>query len=176
MKMTNAAGASSSHLQVARSRCCVSLMATSGISAAACSALGRRRTAALCCGRYRFPQATGKPARLASTAMRRNAANSPEQRIPPPARHQGSPECRWRRPARCALVIKPAIGSARHLQGAFPSAPAPLGQIRSGVGLVSRVPSVRRCVTVREMKEGPSRSAVRCRPQTAASCCRQKRW
>src|SRR5229473_1260241 len=42
--------------------------------------------------------------------------------------------------------------------------------------LVSRVPSVRRCVTVREMKEGPSRPAVRCRPQTAASCCRQKRW
>lgn len=26
-------------------------------------ALGRRRTSALCCGRYRFPQATGKPAR-----------------------------------------------------------------------------------------------------------------
>src|SRR5215208_2699001 len=36
--------------------------------------------------------------------------------------------------------------------------------------------SKRRCVTVREMKEGPSRPAVRCRPQTAASCCRQKRW
>jgi hypothetical protein len=29
----------------------------------ACSALGRRRTSALCCGRYRFPQAAGKPVR-----------------------------------------------------------------------------------------------------------------
>ena len=36
--------------------------------------------------------------------------------------------------------------------------------------------SKRRCVTVREMKEGPSRPAVRFWPQTAASCCRQKRW
>ena len=36
--------------------------------------------------------------------------------------------------------------------------------------------SKRRCATVREMKEGPSRPAVRFRPQTAASCCRQKRW
>jgi putative tryptophan/tyrosine transport system substrate-binding protein len=33
-----------------------------------------------------------------------------------------------------------------------------------------------RCATVREMKEGPSRPAVRFWPQTAASCCRQKRW
>ena len=36
--------------------------------------------------------------------------------------------------------------------------------------------SKRRCATVREMKEGPSRSAVRCWSQTTASCCRQKRW
>ena len=36
--------------------------------------------------------------------------------------------------------------------------------------------SKRPCATVREMKEDPSRPAVRCRPQTAASCCRQKRW
>src|ERR1700694_6042767 len=36
--------------------------------------------------------------------------------------------------------------------------------------------SKRRCATVREMKEGPSRPAVRFWPQTAASCCRQKRW
>ena len=34
--------------------------------------------------------------------------------------------------------------------------------------------SKRRYVTVREMKVGPSRPAVRFRPQTAASCCRQK--
>src|SRR5207302_11265457 len=33
--------------------------------------------------------------------------------------------------------------------------------------------SKRRCATVREMKEGPSRPAVRFWPQTAASCCRQ---
>jgi len=26
------------------------------------------------------------------------------------------------------------------------------------------------------MKEGPSRSAVRCRSQATASCCRQERW
>jgi DNA recombination protein RmuC len=32
-------------------------------NAAACSALGHRRTSALCCGHYRFLQATGKPAR-----------------------------------------------------------------------------------------------------------------
>ena len=36
--------------------------------------------------------------------------------------------------------------------------------------------SKRRCATVREIKEGPSRPAVRGRPQTTASCCRQKRW
>ena len=36
--------------------------------------------------------------------------------------------------------------------------------------------SKRRYATVREMKEGPSRPAVRFWPQTAASCCRQKRW
>ena len=36
--------------------------------------------------------------------------------------------------------------------------------------------SKRWCATVREMKEGPSRPAVRGRPQTTASRCRQKRW
>src|SRR5262245_1906541 len=36
--------------------------------------------------------------------------------------------------------------------------------------------SKRRCATVREMKVGPSRPAVRFWPQTAASCCRQERW
>ena len=30
--------------------------------------------------------------------------------------------------------------------------------------------------TVREMKEGPSRPAVRCRSQATASRCRQERW
>ena len=34
---------------------------------------------------------------------------------------------------------------------------------------------VGRCGTVREMKEGPSRPAVRCRSQATASCCRQER-
>src|SRR6516162_8419737 len=36
--------------------------------------------------------------------------------------------------------------------------------------------SKRRCATVREMKVGPSRPAVRFWPQTTASCCRQERW
>jgi putative transposase len=31
-------------------------------------------------------------------------------------------------------------------------------------------------ITVREMKVGPSRPAVRFWPQNAASCCRQERW
>src|ERR1700726_2429435 len=35
---------------------------------------------------------------------------------------------------------------------------------------------VQRCGTVREMKEGPSRPAVRCRSHATASCCRQERW
>ena len=35
----------------------------SGISGAVCSALGTKRISALCCGRYLFPQAIGKPAR-----------------------------------------------------------------------------------------------------------------
>ena len=39
-----------------------------------------------------------------------------------------------------------------------------------------RAVCVQRCGTVREMKEDPSRSAVRCRPQATASCCRQERW
>jgi hypothetical protein len=34
----------------------------------------------------------------------------------------------------------------------------------------------RRCATVREMKEGPSGSAIRCRSQATASCCGQKPW
>jgi len=39
-----------------------------------------------------------------------------------------------------------------------------------------RAVCVQRCGTVREMKEGPSRPAVRCRSQATASCCRQERW
>src|SRR6516225_5016441 len=39
-----------------------------------------------------------------------------------------------------------------------------------------RTVCVGRCGTVREMKEGPSRPAVRCRSQATASCCRQERW
>src|ERR1019366_6156342 len=47
--------------------------------------------------------------------------------------------------------------------------------IRKGSCVTSTV-RLRRCATVPEMKEGPSRPAVRGRPQTTASCCRQKRW
>jgi len=36
--------------------------------------------------------------------------------------------------------------------------------------------SIRRYATVREMKEDPSRSAIRCWSQATASCCCQKRW
>ena len=36
--------------------------------------------------------------------------------------------------------------------------------------------SKRGCATVREMKEGPSGSAIRCRSQATASCCGQKPW
>jgi hypothetical protein len=36
--------------------------------------------------------------------------------------------------------------------------------------------STRGCATVREMKEGPSGSAIRSRSQTTASCCGQKPW
>src|ERR1035437_8960104 len=36
--------------------------------------------------------------------------------------------------------------------------------------------SKRRCATVREMKEGPSRPEVRFWSQATASCCREKRW
>ena len=32
------------------------------------------------------------------------------------------------------------------------------------------------CATAREMKEGPSGSAIRCRSQATASCCGQKPW
>jgi hypothetical protein len=39
-----------------------------------------------------------------------------------------------------------------------------------------RAVCLERCGTVREMKEGPSRPAVRCRSQATASCCRQERW
>src|SRR5438067_12472365 len=39
-----------------------------------------------------------------------------------------------------------------------------------------RAVCVQRCGSVREMKEGPSRPAVRCRSQATASCCRQERW
>ena len=36
--------------------------------------------------------------------------------------------------------------------------------------------SKRPYVTAREMKEGPSSSAIRCRSQATASCCCQKQW
>jgi len=35
---------------------------------------------------------------------------------------------------------------------------------------------VGRCATVREMKEDPSSSAIRCWSQATASCCGQKPW
>jgi hypothetical protein len=42
------------------------------------------------------------------------------------------------------------------------------------MGLVSRaLPVQTACVTARDMKGGPSRPAIRCGPQTAASCCCQ---
>src|SRR5262249_38850242 len=41
----------------------------------------------------------------------------------------------------------------------------------SDLGLASRVPSVRRCATIQQMKEAPS--AIRCWSQATASCCRQ---
>jgi hypothetical protein len=34
--------------------------------------------------------------------------------------------------------------------------------------------STRRCATIREMKEGPSSSTIRCGSQATASCCGQK--
>ena len=44
------------------------------------------------------------------------------------------------------------------------------------LGLAARALSVRRCATVQEMKEGPSRSANRCWSRSAATRCWQKRW
>src|ERR1700730_18528071 len=70
---------------------------------------------------------------------------------------------------------RPSIADWEQVQG-------PCGAARNGHSCPDRVVchedrrSKRRCVTVREMKEGPSRPAVRFWPQTAASCCRQKRW
>ena len=47
----------------------------------------------------------------------------------------------------------------------------------SQLGLVSRaLPVQTACATVREMKEGPSGSAIRSRSQATASCCGQKPW
>ena len=40
----------------------------------------------------------------------------------------------------------------------------------------THLPEERRCGAVQEMRVGPSRSAVRCGPQTPASCDRQERW
>ena len=48
------------------------------------------------------------------------------------------------------------------------------GRLR-GVCHERRMSYLRRA-TVREMKEGPSRPAVRCRSQATTSCRRQKRW
>jgi hypothetical protein len=42
--------------------------------------------------------------------------------------------------------------------------------------VTSAVLSIGRCTTVREMKEGPSRPAVRCWSQATASCDCQKQW
>src|ERR1700720_1849597 len=72
--------------------------------------------------------------------------------------------------------------AARVRYHAWPTATAPLAVARSRrQGQVrgvchERAVCVQRCGTVREMKEGPSRPAVRCRSQATASCCRQERW
>ena len=72
----------------------------------------------------------------------------------------------------------------RFHQAALPSRPIERG--RPGPGLIAhvlvnkyadhRVPRTHRqrwrCGTVREMREGPSEPAIRCRLQTTASCCR----
>ena len=51
-----------------------------------------------------------------------------------------------------------------------------VGSLMSEMGRVSRVPSEFDGAHVREMEVGPPGSAIRCRSQATASCCRQKRW
>jgi hypothetical protein len=78
-------------------------------------------------------------------------------------------------------VVRPARKSCRHRlnPGSKRMGCVALGGNRFGQARVvchERAVCVQRCGTVREMKEGPSRPAVRCRSQATASCCRQKRW
>ena len=55
------------------------------------------------------------------------------------------------------------------------SAARPRRQVAPRRCVTNTSPEERRCGAVREMRVGPSRSAVRCRPQTPASCGRQER-
>ena len=71
-------------------------------------------------------------------------------------------------------VATAAAGSASRLLYKYKRLLTALGPQR--VVCHERTVCVQRRGTVREMKEGPSRPAVRCRSQATASCCRQERW
>ena len=62
-------------------------------------------------------------------------------------------------------VSKRAINECQ-IKSSLPSSKGLLGVVCH-----ERLRSKRRRATLREMRDGPSRSAVRCRPQTAASGC-----
>jgi hypothetical protein len=71
------------------------------------------------------------------------------------------------------------LGASATLLNSFPNFGRSFSQDlrkRSANERQTRRRSTWRCATVREMKDGPSRPVVRFWPQTAASCCRQKRW
>jgi len=67
--------------------------------------------------------------------------------------------------ARCYIASAPISKKRRSLE------------TMSAMGRVSRAPrEYPRRATIREMKEGPSSSAIRCWSQATASCCGQKPW
>src|ERR1700756_1387821 len=80
---------------------------------------------------------------------------------------------------RCPSLGGDGLGGREPRNGRLPLRPIGPGHERNGPqrGVCDeRAVCVQRCGTVREMKEGPSRPAVRCRSQATASCCRQERW
>ncbi|SRR6266516_209818 len=89
----------------------------------------------------------------------------------------GSYRSLWRQ-CRNATAIREAKLGAQHPLNILEVGGNNVRYIKSGTGLVSRASPVQTaCATVREMKEGPSGSAIRNRSQATASCCCQRqRW
>ena len=89
--------------------------------------------------------------------------------------------CCWKHAKQRAVNRAPRPGSSTVNRSRRPRAVGRGGTMRprrskaASAVCHEHITRVRRCGAMQEMRVGPSRPAVRCRPQTAASCSRQER-